>query len=308
MKPFSYITKLWTALCFGFLCFSLATPLGFAQTPSIPGNNMDIATTDITVFIQGAPAHADEMNENFETIRERYNDLSAKFNQLLEYVRNLDSDPGDPGNPPTPPSSAVLVAHQKFDSSLTDSVTGETAIAMTATNDVATQIDYSAGVTGQALEMRNIRLELPSADPWNLSFPNYSISLWVKAINNPGVMSILKLNAVTGYFELVTGDSLEVFWQVQTVTNGVSSNMHVPQALTDEQWHHIVLVQDGGTRKMYFDSVLQHTDDILTPQIADSIHRVGGVYPPLSDYFLDEMRLYDGALTQAQINDLYTNP
>ncbi len=318
MKSFTYITKLWTALCFGFLCFSLATPLGFAQTPTLPEDSVQIATS-VSSFVQGAPALADEMNNNFEILRQKYNDLSEKFNQLIDYVDHIDD-----GNITTtttttmfvttttlPPTNTLpdLVAHQKFENSLTDSITGNTAIAKSSAFDVATQIDYSAGKSGQALELRNVFLEMPSADPWDLNFPNYSISFWVKAINNGGPSYILKLNAVTGNFELVTDDNSKIAWKVQTTTNGVSSDMEVPQSLNNEQWHHVVLVQDGGSRKLYFDSILQHTDNILTPQIANAINRVGGVnQPSFHDYFLDEMRLYDGALTQAQINDLFNNP
>ena len=95
------------------------------------------------------------------------------------------------------------------------------------------------------------------------------------------------------------------------VTESSSSVSTVSSSL-DDDWHMITFIKSGDQMKLYFDGVLKDTNTINTPVYVDHGFIIGanindGYKDP--EYFfnglLDEIRVYNYALSSNEINNLY---
>jgi hypothetical protein len=90
------------------------------------------------------------------------------------------------------------------------------------------------------------------------------------------------------------------------LNNGVSlPGFSSPTALLAGQWVHVAGTWNGSTAKLYIDGVLVKTGTLAGPLIASTgVLRLGGV--PNNRFFdgvMDEVRIYDRALPQTEIQD-----
>ena len=74
-------------------------------------------------------------------------------------------------------------------------------------------------------------------------------------------------------------------------------------------WTHLVMIHDGAKEKIYVDGVLA-TERDYSGDLAPTTQPLGIGYSPIdNDYFfkgaLDELVIYDGALTDVDVADLY---
>ncbi|GAI06601.1 unnamed protein product, partial [marine sediment metagenome] len=92
---------------------------------------------------------------------------------------------------------------------------------------------------------------------------------------------------------------------------GAITDMYGKTPVTDNNWHLVVSTYDGSEMKLFIDGVL----DVSTPA-AGPIHTsdrpvvINQWYPGLgiSETSLDEVRIYDRALTEEEIERLYESP
>lgn len=84
-------------------------------------------------------------------------------------------------------------------------------------------------------------------------------------------------------------------------------------ALNDSQWYHTVLVYDGSDKFLYLDGVLDNTEaqtgSLVTgggEQVYIAAVEAGGVPRREFDGFIDDVRIYDRALTPAEVLTIYT--
>jgi len=89
------------------------------------------------------------------------------------------------------------------------------------------------------------------------------------------------------------------------------SNQH----LDDNQWHYITIIRQGVEAKLYIDGVLDASNSsaevVNMSNSASFLLGNGPCYPVHTDFFsgeLDEVRIYNRALTAAEIQNLYTTP
>jgi hypothetical protein len=81
---------------------------------------------------------------------------------------------------------------------------------------------------------------------------------------------------------------------------------------TPGTWHHMAVVYNGSDVRTYWDGVLLKTLTVtggLTH--TDDIRGKVGVSPVLSDYFyggIDELKIFDHALSASEIASLYSSP
>jgi len=137
-----------------------------------------------------------------------------------------------------------------------------------------------------------------------------TISAWIKPISAALDGSIInKIGTVYNYqLRLATGQpDFKVY-----------DGTHYPDVVgnteIDNNWHHIVGVRDTSTHTLivYVDGVLDNTaPDTTTGSIVDpSTNAVIGQRGDLVDYFhgsIDEVRIYNRALSAAEVNKLYSD-
>ncbi|MFC1756463.1 LamG domain-containing protein, partial [Patescibacteria group bacterium] len=210
-----------------------------------------------------------------------------------------------------------LVLHQSFDGNHMDWGAGNEAIDQAITNDGnAINIDYSnaiIGKTGQALNFNGTDEYINVSDDTNLNITgNITVSTWFKADSIANWESLVgKIDGTDnwnrGYLIYYNTGNLN-FYVTQFGANNAS------KAFTnDNEWHHVVGVYDGTNVRIFVDNV-EGTADPYTGSInmtGTVDFRIGcssqGSSTPayFFDGSLDEVRVYNRALTDDEINQLY---
>ena len=152
-----------------------------------------------------------------------------------------------------------------------------------------------------------------------------SLASWVKPISNNGTISQIIGKRDYDYYQMRLG--LE--WQLQFSTRHVKDavydydDFNISETIPQSEWSHIVCVysSSGNYKKIYKNGVLIDTrttvdndgtsnfsEWLLAPNTYDvSI----GIYPAagdrLSNMYIDDTRVFDYALTQAEIDELYNS-
>lgn len=145
---------------------------------------------------------------------------------------------------------------------------------------------------------------------------NYSIEVWIKANKNTfsndsriyaeGSSSsgnpFFNINAkTTGGVTVGVRDDAN-----STLLAGNSTNLNI----FDDKWHQLVWVDQGGTATLYIDGVADATSFSYTRGTLTLNRTAVGalVRTSVSNYFkgkIDKVRVYNTALTQDQVNNLY---
>ena len=94
------------------------------------------------------------------------------------------------------------------------------------------------------------------------------------------------------------------------IYTGTQYAIHSSANLRDGNWHHIAVTYDGVTLKMYIDNATPITSTINdNTQYAGSGNAIGATPSgtAIFDGSMDQIRIFNTALTSTQIDDLYTN-
>lgn len=139
---------------------------------------------------------------------------------------------------------------------------------------------------------------------------NFSVSLWVKA--NPGGTVRYMLNK---------GDTKAGYWLRFEANNSIrflldygstSDAAQSAGAYADGQWHHVAAVADRAAGlKLYVDGVLAGEDTAMTGGNVSTLLPLTMGLPSSAatmNGFLDEVILFDYALSAADVQELYTKP
>src|SRR3989338_3532519 len=95
-----------------------------------------------------------------------------------------------------------------------------------------------------------------------------------------------------------------------TISNGSSYNVLTSNLSPNmEEWYHVAVTYDGTNQKIYVNGSLDNTGaSAITPATTNVplyIGRTLGLAPDNSDGFIDEVRIYNRALSAAEIQALY---
>ncbi|HUV63032.1 MAG TPA: LamG domain-containing protein [Sedimentisphaerales bacterium] len=181
---------------------------------------------------------------------------------------------------------------------------------------------FVPGAAGQALELDgaddyvNIDgykgINADQTDPNNPVQLAFSISNWVKTTSDSGDTEMVTWGASTGSATRLT-------WRVhegRLRTEHNAGNLRGNTYVNDGEWHHVALVVTEGANlrpentKFYVDGVEDtyfSGDDDTYKLVAEHDVRIGMSGPEDSRYFpgaLDEIRIYDRALTDGEIAGL----
>lgn len=140
---------------------------------------------------------------------------------------------------------------------------------------------------------------------------NMTVSAWIKADSQSGYAAVVSPDNNTPYYDwLLRRDSNNNYEFVV----GDGSNQENEQTISDEliedgEWHHIAGVCSGSKAIFYLDGVEKETSDPVTLGSETSGVSIGCYTTGGTDYcfsgLIDEVGLWDTALSEEEIQDLY---
>jgi len=139
---------------------------------------------------------------------------------------------------------------------------------------------------------------------------NYSIELWFKlsseSTGHRGLVSKGVFQGNGAYTTYIYDSDFAKWYSDGTNTvSGVTGN------LNDGQWHHIVFTKNGDEHRIYLDGVLDNSKTLTDVDITSEENVIIGARSGGSDAFflgvIDEVRIYNSALSEEGISDLYNN-
>jgi len=225
---------------------------------------------------------------------------------------------------------AGLVAHFRFDGDLKDATGRHDGRPV----DAKLAPGFTPGRVGSAVVIERANAGIEAANPSAIDFSrDFTIAAWVNVGSYYAECPVLfkgradKTTAQDKFFGLFGFDGLQVHGEGQGewVTNFRASNGLVPN---DGQWHHVAvtyrasqiphfaLYVDGQGKRPADKGTFRGGDFTLKPDAPDSVLRIGcradgDTWRHVPSYLrglLDELQIYDEALTAEDIRFLYEHP
>jgi hypothetical protein len=198
--------------------------------------------------------------------------------------------------------------------------------------DLSGNLNSGSLYTGNGLRFDGVDDWAPIADSslWDFGTGNFSISCWVRLDTNPltsdGLVGAIEggdgsNNGWTLHLQL---DSSDISGRFYYLSGG--SGLHVttsPTFTADSKFHHVVAVRDGDSITVYGDGVAgTATTGVASTSINSSTSNegitLGSLYAPseadnnadnnLLNGSLSDVRIYHGALSSADVSELYNKP
>ncbi len=216
--------------------------------------------------------------------------------------------PGDCGVCPQ-----ELIAHWKL-----DEPSGTTAADSSGNGYDGTLVNgpiWTSGKIGNALSFDGVNDYIRnSASAFNFGPSDFSISLWIKQVASQqmdyaGIISKGAYKNSGWYLNVDNGANRDVLVFVTNQNNAAQGTI-TGHAIPDNTWTHIVAVRQGPSARIYINGadVTASSDGASDP--ADSTYdlEVGAVTGD-NLYFkgsIDDVRIYDYALSDSEVQELYT--
>lgn len=201
----------------------------------------------------------------------------------------------------TRPMPALLLAHFSFDTGINDD-TG-TYIGVDFGN-----IATPPGHAGNALSLDGsscVEVTIPATPA------TYSIAFWAAPAGTAtGALFSRRpeSNATTHTVQVYQSAAGGGFGFTMLTGTGEVNNI-VISGFAQDAWHHYAVTYDGMTKNQYVDGVLKGTQPAGAVVYGSETREYIGCDQALSGYFtgmIDELYLYDGALTQPEVAHLAT--
>ena len=200
------------------------------------------------------------------------------------------------------PTGTTPVAYYKLDNSSEDYSTG-------GNDGTDTNIEYRFGRFGQAAVFNgsSSRINISSLSLFDRS--SFAISCWVKSTNVTSTGRVISHEDNGGSAIIIRGDDVII----DARDAGASASTTLTMSTTNNQWHHVCLVNDSNYYYLYLDGLLVDSDNYgynPTSATAASGHQLAFGYRKINNdsYWsgdLDQVRIYDAALTSSQVTELY---
>ena len=160
-----------------------------------------------------------------------------------------------------------------------------------------------------------VTVSSPNAIP--IKDSGYTISAWIKTTggSSQGIIgwgdydtqSAVNATRIASAGDCSGGNGIMNYWWGNDVVGCASSGTN----LNDGTWHHVVTEYDGSTRQIYIDGVLATFDNPSPINVTrDDDITIGVTHPGNGETFtgtIDNVRIYNRALSQTQIAALETN-
>lgn len=165
------------------------------------------------------------------------------------------------------------------------------------------------GQANQAFLFDGVQSHLLANNAAQLQSPTLSVSFWVRVDEIPaqGEVYILSHGGWQERWKISLPSHGKPIWTTHAAT--CCSDLDSGNPLVVGDWTHLVMIHDGAKEKIYVDGVLA-TERDYSGDLAPTTQPLGIGYSPIdNDYFfkgaLDELVIYDGALTDVDVADLY---
>jgi chitodextrinase len=200
-----------------------------------------------------------------------------------------------------------VVAHYSFDGNTNDAVGNNTAAAK---NIQLTQDRF--GAAGKALLFDGAQSAITAPNSTALNSDHTTVSLWVKANSIPGQGEIY-LASFGGWQErwkISLPSHGKPIWTTNA-TSGISDlDAGDGNELSVGTWTHLAFVHDGTKDLIYVNGALTNEKEVAGA-LNTTDKSLGIGFDPLSNDFsfdgaIDEVMIYNGALSAAEIAALYT--
>jgi len=214
-----------------------------------------------------------------------------------------------------------MVACWGFNGDLTDQIAGHNGQAKGS-------VSYTAGALGQALNLNgSSHVEVPHHSDLNLS-KTLSMSFFIKPVQNnnacapggktPVIMVMKGTHNPNNYSATIDGKKLDSMWYQQYPANGRSptpyswwTNVNIPT----DRYSHIAMTRNNSTVEMYFNGARLSGNNTVPGNTLPNLdtaplyigwHGSGHCYAKYKGA-MDDLRIYNRALTSAEINAIAGN-
>ncbi|MEM5566846.1 choice-of-anchor D domain-containing protein [Psychroserpens sp. AS72] len=142
-------------------------------------------------------------------------------------------------------------------------------------------------------------------DALDLNPSGFTISAWIKRdAADSGTKSIVSkrnISFTTGYdFRILNSNRLNITWK-----NPGSRTLTSSTAIPDDEWHHVAVIYNGTSAKIYIDGVEDATANLVAPIDTDDSFFIAaaGKNAPIQHFRgnIDEVRVWDTTLTPTQL-------
>ena len=198
--------------------------------------------------------------------------------------------------------------------------------------DLSGNLNSGSLYSGVGLKFDGVDDWAPIADSslWDFGTGNFSISCWVRLDTNPltsdGLVGASEggdgsNNGWTLHLQL---DSSDISGRFFYVSGGAGLHLTTSPTFTaDSKFHHVVAVRDGDSITVYADGVAgTATTGVASTSINSTSNNegitLGSYYAPsnadvgadnnLLNGYLSDVRIYHGALSAAQVSQIYNKP
>ncbi len=171
-------------------------------------------------------------------------------------------------------------------------------------------VSYTNGVIGQAASFDGVDdyIFIPSNSNLSFGTNDFSVSMWIKTIDNIGFLLDGRTFPDRGYSLFVYPDPLGVGMSTHSTTESVIVGK---TGFQDNQWHLVTGVREGTQLSIYIDGQLQDQkfDGLIDVGVSNNIF-VGRRYYIVNpnEYYnglIDDLRIYNRALSINEIQALY---
>lgn len=252
--------------------------------------------------------------------------LSNSVGVATSAVAVLNVSPGSGA-----PGSVSPIAHWRFDETPGATTAADSAGTFNGTLSATGASFVSGGRAGNALSVvQGANGFVDFGDNFNFASQDFSVVAWVRTA--PGdtntfsnFLSKHNANTANGYIlsynhSTIPGAVGKAFFYAgtRTISSGGFTVVDVPVSTTsvnDGNWHQVVGVyRASGTTTIYVDGAPLENSILSSPIVTNSApFLIGGVISggtPTSSFTgaVDDVQIYDRALTDAEINFLFANP
>jgi hypothetical protein len=215
-----------------------------------------------------------------------------------------------------PLATSGLVGHWPL-----DATSGTTAADASGSGNTGTLVNsplWTVGVLGQALAFDGVGtyVNVPHAAALN-AYP-LTIAAWIKTGATTGVGAIVNkfVAGTSNGYQLFVDNGRLCAWYLRDAANHVYDGTSCTLATSgyaDNQWHHVAFVVDAAGGRLYVDGVQRATRGwtgvASAPSTTQPLHigdyagAAGAVFSGL----IDDVRIYDRALSATEISNFYSS-
>ena len=174
---------------------------------------------------------------------------------------------------------------------------------------------FVTGIAGNAISLNGSSQSVSLTDAADLKSANITVSAWYKSTVpvSANAQIILDHQSTTPFYgyQLGVATTGKAFWSVKGT--GAMVTVNGTTAMVANQWYHIVGTYDGTTMNLYVNGLNNGTSAAstgnidYTASVTPCIGRLVGGGSSFVNGQIDELRIYNTALTVSQVGALYVS-